>query len=170
MGYTHYWLYDPMDIKFVDYLSTMKIIRQFVEAHEDEYELEDYKYKEDRSVFFNGKSGPNGENGETFWFPGETTGPMGTWWMDSALRFSFCKTSRRSYDDIIVGALCIIGHYLPCIEISSDGDPEDWKKGFMLAQDFIKTLDPDLVLKWSLRKSETREMEVKVLTKSPFVT
>lgn len=47
--------------------------------------------------------------------------------------FGFCKTARHDYDLMVCATLLLINHHAPdAMEISSDGDPEDWLDAMMV--------------------------------------
>jgi len=51
------------------------------------------------------------------------------------MRFSFCKTARKPYDDFVVGLLVIAKKHLgDKIEVSSDGVEIDWLKGSQMVR------------------------------------
>jgi len=52
--------------------------------------------------------------------------------------FHYCKTSRKPYDEVVCA--CLIAYYFwspDTIEISSDGDLEDWKEGLQFASEVL---------------------------------
>jgi len=51
--------------------------------------------------------------------------------------FSFCKTARRPYDDVVVAALTLARHHLPGFMWTSDGDVEEHADGRALAATII---------------------------------
>jgi hypothetical protein len=49
--------------------------------------------------------------------------------------FNFCKTARKPYDLVVIACLTILKHRLgECIEVSSDGDAQDWQDGVAYAR------------------------------------
>ena len=49
--------------------------------------------------------------------------------------FVFCKTARKPYDDLVTACLLIYHYYSPgTIDLSSDGDPDEWVNGYRLAE------------------------------------
>ncbi len=49
--------------------------------------------------------------------------------------FNFCKTARHPYDTVVTACLIVLSHRLSdLIEVSSDGDRENWTDGLILAQ------------------------------------
>jgi hypothetical protein len=53
--------------------------------------------------------------------------------------FEFCKTRRYDYDVVVTACLVALKNRLGvAIEVSSDGDSEDWKQGLELAKTVLK--------------------------------
>ena len=51
---------------------------------------------------------------------------------DEKIQFGFCKTARKPYDVMVVACLILYKYYFrKDVEISSDGDLDDWQKGFL---------------------------------------
>lgn len=53
--------------------------------------------------------------------------------------FDFCKTARKPYDLAVTACLIVVDHYVNAgetraMQISSDGNREDWEPGIALAQ------------------------------------
>jgi hypothetical protein len=72
-------------------------------------------------VLFNGRY-ENSQDHETFHFPGEDG-------------FSFCKTAAKPYDVVVTACLAVAKDIFGDeIDVSSDGDSEDWVKGVELAE------------------------------------
>lgn len=52
--------------------------------------------------------------------------------------FSFCKTARKPYDVAVVAVLTIAKHYFgDLINVSSDGELEDWQEGLDLVKELF---------------------------------
>lgn len=50
--------------------------------------------------------------------------------------FSFCKTARKPYDQYVTACLILAKiHFGDAIQVSSDGDYEDWKEGEKLVNE-----------------------------------
>lgn len=61
--------------------------------------------------------------------------------------FSFCKTARKEYDKVVVACLATLAyHWGDAIDISSDGDPDDWQEGFTIAAKHIEASDKENLL------------------------
>jgi len=56
--------------------------------------------------------------------------------------FSFCKTARKPYDEIVTGILCLFAARFPQVTISSDGSPSEWQDGLRLA----RKVNPEAVI------------------------
>jgi len=46
--------------------------------------------------------------------------------------FNFCKTQEKPYDELVTACLILLKYYFSFVEVSSDGDKEDWQKGVQL--------------------------------------
>jgi hypothetical protein len=46
--------------------------------------------------------------------------------------FRFCKTAYKPYDVVVTASLVALKDRFPTIEVSSDGDRQDWEAGMML--------------------------------------
>lgn len=131
MGYTHFW----RPTKGIEPTTFARLSRQAAEvvslilSETDNLELAfEYDEPEREPVFteelirFNGV----GDEGlETF-----VITPGGS-------DFEFCKTARKPYDTAVVAVLCLLHHHTE-IEVSSDGEPEDWERGL----EFARRLEP----------------------------
>jgi len=124
MGFTQYWeCKRGLDTeKFKAYVKDVKKVLEGVDiiCHENDMPETPPTIKDDL-IRFNGK----GEDGhETFMITPEPSD------------FEFCKTARKPYDKYVVACLILAKfHFGDAIEISSDGDLEDWEDGLCLAQD-----------------------------------
>lgn len=115
MGYTHYWSNPGVDEvlfrKFTDdvraVLKTSKVRVQFEEDDKREPEITS------EVVRFNGV-GPDAY--ETFY-------------VERAESRGFCKTARKSYDEVVTACLLCAVDHIPGFKVSSDGYWEEWKKG-----------------------------------------
>lgn len=53
--------------------------------------------------------------------------------------FNFVKTAQYEYDTVVTACLILLKHRLKdLIEVSSDGDADDWKDGLRLAKEVLK--------------------------------
>lgn len=146
MGYTHYWETKKQISK-----AKWKKISSLVErlAMNDggqvlcrEYDRTDEPVHIDGDMIaFNGK-GPHGH--ETFW-------------LERKEGWAFCKTARKPYDEFVTAVLCITWwHAGDCIDVSSDGWDDDWRRGLELAQSVDPTVEiPTGVESWPDKKAGT---------------
>lgn len=57
----------------------------------------------------------------------------------SSISDNFVKTNRNPYDVVVVATLCLLNDHFPGhYEITTDGDPSDWEKGYSLAVATVK--------------------------------
>ena len=134
MGYTHYWYYtskqtDTDGMKEVkrELLLLKRILPQTTETaggyFSDEpliiknWEGKGYPEILDNEVAFNGDAS-RGHDHESFVFKIEE---------GQNRKFSFCKTARKPYDFFVCLALLSMVKNLEGIEISTDGDEQDWQ-------------------------------------------
>lgn len=125
MSYTHYWKSKPHRCLKA---SQFKILSQQVKQIIERAKLPDYSIKINvhnltpKLISFNGWK-PNEEDHETFHLD----------YNEENTDFQFCKTARKPYDTVVTATL-IAAHLMSKgkIKISSDGDAEDWLKGFIL--------------------------------------
>ena len=129
MGYTHYW-YRPVGSK-VDpaiWRSICNDARKLIAAAD--YPVV-YGYDQPNRpaeangyhIWFNG-AGDAGH--ETFYFP-RITEEQSAWRQGEPEVFSFCKTARKPYDDLVCALLAILAERIPeQIEVSSDGSACEW--------------------------------------------
>lgn len=124
MGYTHYW----RELKTVDeseYRVALGEIRALIAASPvplfggdgcDSPEVEGY-------ISFNGDAS-KGEDHETFYL--ETSAVQNG-------DFEFCKTAYKPYDLMVTAALAVLADRCRGVQVSSDGNNEDWKAGVKFA-------------------------------------
>ena len=64
-----------------------------------------------------------------------------------AKEFEFCKTNHKPYDLVVTATLIAAAALLPdWIELSSDGDSQDWIAGYELVRDVIPKLTNQFTL------------------------
>jgi len=136
MGYTHYWrIHQRMNPElFANFSSDCE---KLVKASDvpitggsgEEGEEPEFSTK---LVNFNGI---NDDAHETFYVKVNDSG------------FNFCKTARKPYDKVVTACLILLKHYFNFIEVSSDGDLDEWKYGIEL----FKSVFPDRTISLSLR-------------------
>lgn len=72
--------------------------------------------------------------------------------------FNFCKTARKPYDTVITACLAVFKYRLgECLEVSSDGNAEDWDAGVTFARTVLKRKVPN-----PIAPSEPTDFEFKV--------
>lgn len=135
MGYTHYYYYTPKvgdELKMKDVkreiLKMKKNLPEFSETAGGNYREHPIKIKNwdgkvlpeitDTIISFNG-DGSKGLDHESFVFEPNFNSTEKT--------FSFCKTARKPYDFFVCVCLLSLSNHLEGIEVSSDGDIEDWQ-------------------------------------------
>lgn len=70
---------------------------------------------------------------------------------NGGMPFTFCKTARKPYDLLVCGCLLVYKHHSPAtMELSSDGDAEDWAD----AEKFVKD-----TLGYEVKFAEVRSKE-----------
>ena len=130
MGYSHYWeLKDGHKLNNDKLKNAVKHIGNFVKLHSNDLanrsgEFESNPEVTNKSVMFNGILD---ESHETFSIKANWNGA-----------FDFCKTNEKAYDKYVVGALCILKHFVnPDVLVTSDGTFEDHAEGYGLYLDYI---------------------------------
>ena len=139
MGFTHYYrkgsgTAEPAHIEKADEI-ILKILQDHDTSLAGPHGKKGTKPEiDERSIAFNGIEE---ESHETFFIPRNPK---------YLHDFNFCKTARKDYDPIVTAVLTILALYWgPAIEISSDGDPDDWSDGFDIAEKYINQNDADLL-------------------------
>jgi hypothetical protein len=121
MGYTHYWRVngkisqDVFEIfaKECEVLANVSGIA-IVEGLGDSGTLPEFT---ENLVSFNGEGS---DSHETFYFNINSVG------------FNFCKTQEKPYDEVVTACLILANYYFNFVEVSSDGDKQDWAMGIAL--------------------------------------
>lgn len=123
MGYTHYWkISEPLERDaFGAWAAEVKQIAKhskilLVGWNGERTAAPEYN---DAEVNFNGCATQSHENF------GVREGDAG---------FSFCKTARKPYDEVVTGALILLAARFPQVEVSSDGTADEWLDGLRLAR------------------------------------
>jgi hypothetical protein len=130
MGYTHYW-YRKTELdadKFSNASDDCKRMCQTLKKNGVKivYEFDEPKdpvFTDDK-VRFNG-CGDNGH--ETFYIAQSfsSRGPS----FGGNKEFAFCKTAHKPYDIAVCACLIIFKHWFPDMDVSSDGQMQDWQNG-----------------------------------------
>ena len=120
MGYTHYWKLRKKSENFNNFSNACKKLYENLNSYKNlpspiviKNSLGEGKPVFDKTIVaFNG-DGDKGLDHESFVV------------MNDETDFEFCKTARKPYD-ILAGACLLAGRDLINLEISSDGDINDW--------------------------------------------
>jgi hypothetical protein len=111
-----------------------------------------------KHILFNGGSCPTKDRVKDergYWFDNNnkdlgheifdlTPLPRARAWDSSLDGFGFCKTARKPYDLMVKACLLICKEYLgDGIEISCDGDDEDWKPAIAFILSTLDRVSPD---------------------------
>lgn len=128
MGYTHYWTWwkDPSDVVLSGAVRDMTKIIEETKGILAGPDGEGKPITRSHYVSFNGK----GEDAyETFEFPGSLE--RRELWGGKRGALNFTKTARKPYDKVVVACLLAARAHIPetVLEISSDGNWDDWKEG-----------------------------------------
>jgi len=122
MGYTHYWRLNAKSgaKRFERAIKDMNSVVKASSLVADWEGNGKPEIKPDE-VGFNGQGDDNSH--ETFLFQPFDCG-----------NFAFCKTAYKPYDVVVTACLAIAADVIQDgIEVSSDGDTEDWEEGAALA-------------------------------------
>ena len=137
MGYTHYFSHDATtQNKWANILHDCELLAENMPAKiaiAGGNGYGDPVFNRDEIVF-NGA----GENGhETFAI--SRGGPVLQPYMDeSSMPFAFCKTARKPYDLLVCACLLVYKyHSAATMELSSDGDSEDWTEAENFVQEVL---------------------------------
>lgn len=139
MGYTHYWrrprknsgsayMFGKLSLdakKLCDYANANGIrVRNGLGEDEPEFNEAFFSINGDASSYVDGRDQAH----ETFYWEGIPT--ISEHRKDEPTTFSFCKTNYKPYDAVVTAILIRAKHiYGSCVEISSDGNWEEWQAG-----------------------------------------
>lgn len=136
MGSTHYWVFKKIkgqakqtEKKYIEAIADcQRIVRAYAKEHGG---LSGYtahtKPGSYGGVNLNGKGD---EAHETFILREHYSQNEG---------FNFCKTAMKPYDAVVVACLAVLKHHLgDLIDVSSDGDTQDWIDGVNLARAVLR--------------------------------
>jgi hypothetical protein len=107
-----------------------------VDAGKSQFELE-FEDPEPGWIKFNGNSA-KGLDHESFWLALDPD-------VVAASGFEFCKTAQKPYDVVVTAILAVMAEV--GLNVSSDGDADDWKPGLTFAADVLNrpvTLPPGI--------------------------
>lgn len=132
MGFTHYYNFDKVSLN--DYKEGFK------KAHDN---LRDILNRHKRIICyeFDGNS-PALLTNDSIRFNGRGDDGYETFLVRYGFGFSFCKTARMPYDLPVCECLLVLKHYIPNMELSSDGDEEDWDEAIKNVKKHYD-IDPD---------------------------
>jgi len=152
MGYTHYWTFQKpakgdarkVELAYVKAISECaKLARAWNAEHvkgsiDDADRLSGYAAHAPANWYGGIELNGKGNNAhETF-----TLREHYNQNLDDA--FNFCKTARKPYDTVVTACLSVLKYRLGnLIEISSDGDAEDWDAGVAFARRVLKRAIPN---------------------------
>jgi hypothetical protein len=81
-------------------------------------------------------------------FNGEGDDGHETFWLERVMpaeRYQFCKTAEKPYDVVVTALLIAVEAIAPgALAIHSDGGPDDWQAGLVLASRAIPTLAAEI--------------------------
>lgn len=124
MGYTHYWTLErtitqPEMTRIATDINAIVLASEIPLA---------YEYDE--------PTRPPHIDGDYIRFNGVGNDGHETFMLESIhIGFNFCKTASKPYDVVVTASLIVLKDALgPDVEISSDGDAEDWIDGLNLAE------------------------------------
>jgi len=130
MGYTHYWDSQPGEYDSVAFSAFVDHVRKVLDATTVAVAGPDGNGKPEITnelVAFNGAAD---ESCEALHITRVVVAED-----DPSLVFNFCKTDWQPYDSIVTATLLLYRHQFPeSIKLSSDGEPEEWENGRVLAQ------------------------------------
>ena len=167
MGYTHYWYHDHTDPAWPEvYGRTLMDAKRIIEAarcpivgwdHEPGTQPE---LSEGRLAF----NGQGGDGHESFVLEAQPNWAKATGdevtlitrmeakrFAETGTNFTFCKTARKPYDDVVTAVLLRLAHHaadptIPTnckVEVSSDGVWSEWIRGRELVSMLFEDGDPD---------------------------
>jgi hypothetical protein len=95
------------------------------------------------TICFNGDES-KGLDHETFRIDRDNSQRAITHGSKNGIVFDFCKTARKPYDLMVQISMLRLKHHFPESNISSDGDPSDWKNGKALYKKIFGEVAPKL--------------------------
>ncbi len=142
MGYTHY--FGPTKFKPNDFALVVIASKEVIRIVTEEMDVP-LVYECDET------DKPPVCEGEVIRFNGADDDGHETFMLEQNSKWTFCKTARKPYDIAVVAILCLAYHYAHydgnILDVSSDGDADDWEAGLDLA----KRIEPECVLPISVR-------------------
>lgn len=136
MGYTHYWYINP-ETPQDQYKEAVASVQKLIDHGVQENIIEKPTLKdkiENPPIFFNGIGQESHETFVLLGLPKDYVTQSFVQKNEQGFVFDFCKTQRKPYDTYVTAALSILKHFLKeNIFVSSDGRPQDFIKGTVLA-------------------------------------
>ncbi len=140
MGYTHYWNFKPATLKVWE--AKIADCDKIIAANKETYEL-NLDGSNDERIWLNGPDDGRDLGHETFDVPRTLAGTKAhveaakkqKWKDEDTYGFDFCKTARKPYDDVVVACLCVLAE--TGLDVSSDGDHDEWEDGRKLAEQVL---------------------------------
>lgn len=146
MGYTHYWTYNPNEIKDTEelrkrFLAAVFIIKKaYKEIKKNKMFIHQGQaggYYDDQPCIIRGGLGKGLPmiNESQVWFNGDEKTGMDNetfdmkWYPEGGLVKDFCKTNRKPYDILVCVSLIAFKFFFDNPDVftfSSDGDNSDW--------------------------------------------
>lgn len=125
MTYTHYYKFIlDNNLNKSSYNNALEDVIILINKYQKDYNLDIYNNIEyDDKIYKIIFNGPEGDKCEYFKLPEACN-----------IEFDFCKTAKKSYDDIVVACLIIMSHVFN-FKVNSDGNKNNWLKGQKLVID-----------------------------------
>jgi len=138
MGYTHYWYrtnkehsQEKWDKFTTDFREVMDNIPDDVDLADGGGEVPDGWVINKEEICFNGLRERSHETFRVERLPHRSRGDRGN-------VFSFCKTAHKEYDIMVVACLILYKYHFGAeVQISSDGDWDEWEDGLALVIDSL---------------------------------
>jgi len=126
MGYTHYWRIDKKINK--KEIENVAYDMQLIEQHLKDVQLGGWD-GETKGVQYDIVKQGNSMNVMGFRFNGYKDGSHETFSLNLGDDgFNFCKTGQKPYDTAACMVLLSLKFHAPHVELSSDGDDDDWSE------------------------------------------
>jgi len=133
MGYTHYWTYNPNEIKDTEELRMRFRAAVFI------IKLAHKTIKREKLCVIRGGLGVGKPimNESQVWFNGDEKTGMDhetfdmKWYPEGGIAKDFCKTNRKPYDILVCVSLIAFKYFFnnpKVFNFSSDGDNSDWEE------------------------------------------
>lgn len=143
MGYTHYFPH-MRDFTDTEWAEVQTAVKAILATAQDSIALA-WEYNEPKmppqidaeQIRFNGV----GDKGHETFIVTRKLSRLAKRWdyyatqlQERGFVFIFCKTAYKPYDTVVTAVLSAINHIAPgALDIDSDGEPSDWRRGVALA-------------------------------------